>query len=90
MNLETAQWDEAILQTLNIPKKMLPTIVPSSGYIGTVNKGSAKNIQIMGCLGDQQAALVGQTCFNIGEAKNTYGTGCFMLLNTGTKIIESF
>ena len=89
MNLQTGQWEDTILQSLNIPKKMLPSIVPSSGYIATINNGSAKNIRIMGCLGDQQAALVGQTCFNIGEAKNTYGTGCFLLLNTGKKIIES-
>ncbi len=89
MHLETLDWDDDILQTLNIPRQMLPQIVPSSGYFGTIQQGGFKGINIMGVLGDQQAALVGQTCFEPGQAKNTYGTGCFMLMNTGEKIVPS-
>ena len=88
MDLYTCKWDEEILQTLDIPPQILPRIVPSSdeNTWGTTLKdgplGAA--IPVCGALGDQQAALVGQTCFDMGEAKNTYGTGCFLLLNTGT------
>ncbi len=88
MDLQTLQWDEQILQILGIPPQILPRIVPSSdsNTWGTSLKdgplGAA--IPVCGALGDQQAALVGQTCFDMGEAKNTYGTGCFLLLNTGT------
>jgi glycerol kinase len=88
MDLYTLKWDEEILQTLDIPPQVLPRIVPSSdsNTWGTSLKegplGAA--IPVCGALGDQQAALVGQTCFDMGEAKNTYGTGCFLLLNTGT------
>lgn len=89
MHLETLDWDDEILQTLNIPRQMLPQIVPSSGYFGTIQQGAFKGINIMGVLGDQQAALVGQTCFEPGQAKNTYGTGCFMLMNTGEKMVPS-
>jgi glycerol kinase len=93
MNLHSLDWDDEILNTFNIPRKMLPRIVPSSDsqYYGTTSKdGPFKDIiPICGDLGDQQAALVGQTCFSPGEAKNTYGTGCFMLLNTGTEVIHS-
>ncbi|WP_416439870.1 glycerol kinase GlpK [Phnomibacter sp. MR] len=89
MHLETLDWDDDILQTLNIPRQMLPQIAPSSGYFGTIQQGAFKGINIMGVLGDQQAALVGQTCFEPGQAKNTYGTGCFMLMNTGEKIVPS-
>ena len=93
MNLVSLEWDDEILNIFKIPKKMLPRIVPSSDshFFGTTSKeGPFKDIiPICGDLGDQQAALVGQACFNPGEAKNTYGTGCFMLLNTGTKVIQS-
>jgi glycerol kinase len=89
MNLHTLAWDDELLAQLTIPKQMLPTICPSAGWLGTISTGAFKNIPIMGCLGDQQAALVGQTCFEPGQAKNTYGTGCFMLMNTGTKIVPS-
>ena len=93
MNLHSLDWDDEILNTFNIPRKMLPRIVPSSDshYYGTTSKdGPFKDIiPICGDLGDQQAALVGQACFSPGEAKNTYGTGCFMLLNTGTEVIHS-
>ncbi len=83
MNLQTLAWDETILATLNIPLAMLPTIRSSSEVYGEA-KGILANVPVAGDLGDQQAALVGQTCFAAGEAKNTYGTGCFMLMNTGT------
>ena len=89
MHIDTLQWDEEILALLDIPRQMLPSIQPSSGYFGTVKDGSFKGLGIMGILGDQQAALVGQTCFEPGQAKNTYGTGCFMLMNTGTKKVAS-
>ena len=93
MNLSTLDWDEEILNDLDIPHMMLPKIVPSSDPstwgLTTAEGPFQGNIPICGDLGDQQAALVGQTCYGIGEAKNTYGTGCFMLLNTGPKPIPS-
>jgi glycerol kinase len=93
MDLASLDWDDEILNTFNIPRMMLPQIVPSSDlhYYGTtLRDGPFKaSIPICGDLGDQQAALVGQACFNPGEAKNTYGTGCFMLLNTGSEAIQS-
>jgi glycerol kinase len=93
MNLQTLDWDDEILKIMGIPRKMLPRIVPSSdpNTYGTTPKAGpfGDAIPVCGDLGDQQAALVGQTCFNAGEAKNTYGTGCFMLLNTGTKPVPS-
>jgi len=88
MDLNSLQWDEQILQILGIPRQILPRIVPSSDTRtwGITLKDGPLNaeIPVCGALGDQQAALMGQTCFNLGEAKNTYGTGCFLLLNTGT------
>ncbi len=88
MNLETLDWDDEILGILGIPRQMLPEIRPSSAVYGTA-KGALAGIPVAGDLGDQQAALVGQTCYSVGEAKNTYGTGNFMLLNTGTEIVPS-
>lgn len=88
MNLETLDWDTDILKLMDIPRSMLPMIRSSSESYG-VGTGELGGIPIAGDLGDQQAALFGQTCFSPGEAKNTYGTGCFMLLNTGTKIVPS-
>jgi glycerol kinase len=88
MNLETLDWDEEILKLMGIPRSMLPDIKASSEVYGTA-VGALAGIPVAGDLGDQQAALFGQTCFSAGEAKNTYGTGCFMLLNTGTKPIPS-
>lgn len=93
MNLETLDWDPEILDILDIPRQMLPEIRPSSDpkvYGSTPKDGPlGAAIPVCGDLGDQQAALVGQTCFSPGEAKNTYGTGCFMLLNTGTTPVPS-
>jgi len=93
MDLETLDWDEDILDIMGIPRQMLPAIRPSSdpqvyGYT-PVDGPLGARIPVCGDLGDQQAALVGQTCYSVGEAKNTYGTGCFMLLNTGTEIVHS-
>jgi glycerol kinase len=93
MDLETLSWDEEILKALGIPVHMLPRIVPSidSNAWGVTRKDGplGAEVPVCGALGDQQAALVGQTCFDPGDAKNTYGTGCFLLLNTGTKTIAS-
>jgi len=88
MNLETLDWDPEILEIMGVPRAMLPAIRPSSQVYGMA-KGELDGIPVAGDLGDQQAALFGQTCFSPGEAKNTYGTGCFMLLNTGTKPVQS-
>ncbi len=89
MNLETLAWDKNILKTFNIPEAMLPKICSSSEVYGNVKVGTITGVPIAGDLGDQQAALVGQTCFKPGQAKNTYGTGCFLLLNTGPHAIQS-
>jgi glycerol kinase len=88
MNLETLAWDDEILGILGVPKAMLPDIKASSEEYGKA-VGTLAGIPVAGDLGDQQAALFGQTCFSTGEAKNTYGTGCFMLLNTGNKPVPS-
>jgi len=87
MNLRTLDWDEDILRILGIPRAMLPAIRPSSD--GEFYGYALGKVPVCGDLGDQQAALVGQTCFGVGEAKNTYGTGCFMLLNTGATAVPS-
>ncbi len=89
-NITTLQWDEEILHLLGIPRAMLPTPVPSSGYLGKTEPTLlGGEIAICGAAGDQQAALFGQTCLRPGEVKNTYGTGCFLLMNTGTKPVFS-
>lgn len=89
MNLETLSWDKELLDAFGIPEAMLPKIRSSSETYGLAKEPSIKNVAIAGILGDQQAALVGQTCFEAGEAKNTYGTGCFLLMNTGTRKVDS-
>ncbi len=88
MDLKTQQWDAEILRIMGIPRQMLPEIRSSSEVYGLAI-GDLAGIPVAGDLGDQQAALVGQTCYRVGEAKNTYGTGCFFLLNTGTEIVPS-
>ena len=89
-NIRTLQWDEDILAELGIPKCMLPEAKPSSCIYGDADpQFFGGPIPIGGAAGDQQAALFGQTCFNAGEAKNTYGTGCFLLMNTGEKPVFS-
>ena len=93
MNLATLSWDQELLDIMQIPAQMLPEIRPSSDphFYGMTKKDGpfGTGIPICGDLGDQQAALYGQTCFSPGEAKNTYGTGCFMLMNTGEKMVPS-
>ncbi|CAM3361376.1 glycerol kinase GlpK [Aquirufa ecclesiirivi] len=88
MDLATCAWDDEILQVLNIPKAMLPEIKASSQVYAN-SKGVLEGVPLAGILGDQQAALVGQTCFDPGQGKNTYGTGCFLLMNTGQQAIPS-
>ena len=89
-NINTLQWDDEILKELNIPKCMLPEAKPSSCVYGeALAQYFGGPIPIAGAAGDQQSALFGQTCFKPGEAKNTYGTGCFMLMNTGEKPVFS-
>ncbi len=88
MDLTTLEWDDGILATMGIPKSMLPEIRSSSQAYGSAT-GTLAGIPVAGDLGDQQAALFGQTCFSVGEAKNTYGTGNFLLLNTGTSPVPS-
>jgi glycerol kinase len=95
MDLETLDWDDELLELMNIPRSMMPEIRSSSEVYGHVEMGPIalggvfEGMPVAGDLGDQQAALFGQTCFDTGEAKNTYGTGCFMLLNTGEKPVPS-
>ncbi len=89
-NIYTRQWDDVILKELGIPRSMLPLVMPSSGVFGeTDSEFFGGSIQMAGDAGDQQAATFGQACYEVGEAKNTYGTGCFMLMNTGGKGIAS-
>jgi glycerol kinase len=89
MNLHTLAWDKEILAALEIPEAILPKIRSSSETYGAARLEAVKDVSIAGILGDQQAALVGQACFQKGEAKNTYGTGCFLLMNTGDNPVPS-
>ena len=90
MDLKTLDWDEEVMGVMGIPRAMLPDIKASSEVYGEVRSGGAlQGVAIAGDLGDQQAATFGQTCFSVGEAKNTYGTGNFLLLNTGTEAVPS-
>jgi glycerol kinase len=88
MNLATLDWDDTVLAAFDIPRAVLPRIVPSSTVYATA-RGVLDGVPVAGILGDQQAALMGQTCFAPGEAKNTYGTGCFLLMNTGETPVAS-
>ncbi|GLR65908.1 glycerol kinase [Acidocella aquatica] len=89
VNLATCDWDDEMLAHFNIPRNCLPEIVPSSAMHATITGGPLSGVCLSGILGDQQAALVGQACFAPGEAKNTYGTGSFLLMNTGTEPVQS-
>jgi glycerol kinase len=89
MNLDTLAWDAQLLRAFDIPESILPRIVGSSEVYGEITQGPLRGVPIAGVLGDQQAALVGQGCFAAGEAKNTYGTGCFLLMNTGPDAVQS-
>lgn len=90
-NIKKLEWDEHLLEVLGIPKSMLPEVKDCSGTFGYANLGGkgGHRVPIAGVAGDQQAALFGQACFNPGTAKNTYGTGCFLLMNTGEKFVKS-
>ena len=89
-NINTLDWDDELLDLMDIPRSMLPTPVPSSQVYGETDPGFfGRSIPIAGAAGDQQAALFGQACFTPGQAKNTYGTGCFLLMNTGDKPVFS-
>src|SRR6202022_2369781 len=89
MNLETLDWDDELLSAFEIPRAMLPEVRSSSEEYGVARLPAISGVPVAGILGDQQAALVGQACFQPGEVKNTYGTGCFLLMNTGEKIVPS-
>ena len=89
MDLRKLEWDAGICQKIGIPMDMLPKICSSSEIYGVVSETKIAGVSIAGILGDQQAALFGQTCFDAGAAKNTYGTGCFLMANTGTEIRSS-
>ena len=88
MDLETLTWDDDLLDAIGVPRSVLPRIVPSVGVIAESGEPLA-GVPFAGILGDQQAALFGQACFEPGMAKNTYGTGCFLLLNTGEQVVRS-
>jgi glycerol kinase len=89
MNLETLDWHEPSLELMGIPRSMLPEIRSSSETYGEAKGTAVGGVPVAGILGDQQAALFGQTCFSAGDAKNTYGTGSFLLVNTGAEIVRS-
>jgi len=89
MHLQTLDWAPDLLEAFDIPRAMLPSIRSSSEHYGTATPEPIRGVSIGGILGDQQAALVGQACFRPGEAKNTYGTGCFLLMNTGETAVQS-
>jgi glycerol kinase len=89
MHIATCAWDDEMLAQFDIPRACLPEIHPSSSVYGQILHAPLQGVKLAGILGDQQAALVGQTCFSPGEAKNTYGTGSFMLMNTGTSPVNS-
>jgi glycerol kinase len=89
LNLQTLNWDEKLLAAFAIPRAVLPAVRSSSEVYGEAALGTIAGVPICGILGDQQAALVGQACFRPGEVKNTYGTGCFLLMNTGERLVPS-
>jgi glycerol kinase len=89
VDLATLDWDDALLEEFTVPRAVLPRIAASSASYGEASIPALRGVPIAGILGDQQAALVGQACFEPGEAKNTYGTGCFLLMNTGTQAVHS-
>ena len=89
LNLKTLDWDEELLSAFDIPREILPRVRSSSEVYGEAVLPEIAGVPVAGILGDQQAALVGQTCFRPGEVKNTYGTGCFLLMNTGERIVPS-
>ena len=89
MNLETLAWDDVLCDFFGVDKRFLPEIRSSAEVYGRISDGPLRGVPIAGCAGDQQAALVGHGCFSQGDVKNTYGTGCFMLYNTGARPVQS-
>src|SRR5262249_36591662 len=89
LNLKTLRWDDDLLEAFEIPASLLPKVCSSSEVYGEAALPAIAGVPVAGILGDQQAALVGQACFRPGEAKNTYGTGCFLLMNTGEQMVPS-
>ncbi len=89
LNIKTLDWDEKLLAAFEIPRAILPQVRSSSEIYGEASLGAIAGVPVAGILGDQQAALVGQACFRPGEVKNTYGTGCFLLMNTGERLVPS-
>ncbi|GJQ79658.1 hypothetical protein Trydic_g5814 [Trypoxylus dichotomus] len=89
MNIESLKWDPVLINFFNIPQSVLPIIKSSSEVYGVISDGALKGIPLSGCVGDQQSALIGQQCLSPGQAKATYGTGCFLLYNTGTIKVDS-
>ena len=89
MNLKTLNWDQSLCDVFEIPMHILPKIVPSSYDFGVIQNGPFKGLSINGCIGDQQGATLGQLCVNPGDVKNTYGTGAFLIFNTGENIVAS-
>ena len=89
LNLKTLQWDPSLLEAFEVSQSMLPSVKSSSEFYGEATIPALQGVPIAGILGDQQAAVAGQTCFMPGDVKNTYGTGCFLLMNTGEKIVPS-
>ena len=90
LNIHTLEWDDELLAAIGVPRAMLPEVVESSGVIGEIDAEIlGTSVPLAGMAGDQQAATFGQACFSPGEAKNTYGTGCFLLMNTGTEAVRS-
>ncbi|MCO5177746.1 MAG: glycerol kinase GlpK [Thermomicrobiales bacterium] len=89
MNLETLDWDDELIEAIGVPRQMLPEIRSCSEVYGEIKGGALDGTPVAGILGDQQAATMGQVCFGVGEAKNTYGTGNFMIYNTGTELVAS-
>lgn len=89
MNLKTLEWDDELLEYFGVKKNCLAKIVSNAEVYGEMAAGALKGFKIAGLIGDQQGALCGQKCFQAGEAKNTYGTGCFMLYHTGKDVVAS-
>jgi len=89
MNIHEGDWDDELLEIFRVPRRILPEIRASTGVCGAATAAGLEDIRIAGLIGDQQGALFGQTCFDVGMAKNTYGTGCFMLMNTGPRPVDS-
>ncbi len=88
-NIHTLEWDGELLRLFDVPRSMLPEVFPSAHGYGEISVGALKGVRVCGVAGDQQAALFGQGCFKAGDIKNTYGTGCFLLMNTGDKPVKS-